>query len=160
MVSWTRRGRWRGAPAALAARSTAGTAAVALFALTIPVSELLARARSLGVPAIACELSMLMYRMIAVGLHRLRCQRLAQESRLGYVGFTRSMRSAAMLIVATFAGSVRHAERLNVGLGARGFDGTIPVLHDGADHSKPFLAATFAVLAGLIGISIATRALT
>lgn len=145
---------------ALAARSVAGTAAVALFALTIPMSELLARARKLGVPAIVCELSMLMYRMIAVGLHRLRWQRLAQESRLGYVGFRRSMRSAATLITATFTGSVRQAERLNVGLGARGFDGTIPVLHDGARHSRTFLTATVVVLGGLVALSLATSAFT
>lgn len=143
----------------LAARSVAGTAAVALFALTIPVSELLARARSCGVPAIACELLMLTYRMIAVSLHRLRWQRLAQESRLGYVGFKRSMASAAMLIVAAFMGSIRQAERLNVGLGARGFDGTIPVLHDGARHSRAFIVVALSVLVGLIALSMATRAL-
>jgi cobalt/nickel transport system permease protein len=147
-------------PAALtlAARSTAGTAAVALFALTVPVSELLARLRQIGLPPIACELAMLMYRMIAVGLRRLRWQRLAQESRLGYVGFRRSVQSAAMLIVATFAGSVRQAERLDIGLGARGFDGTLPVLTNGARHSGTFIMTTCAALAVVVTVSLAVGA--
>jgi cobalt/nickel transport system permease protein len=144
-------------PAALnlAGRSIAGTSAVAVFALTVPIPELLARLRQLGVPAIVCELSLLMYRMIAVGLHRLRQQRLAQASRLGYVGFRQSVASAAVLMSATFVGSLRQAERLQVGLAARGFDGTLFVLTEQARHCLPMIAMTLVVLLSIIGVSAA-----
>lgn len=142
-----------GGAVALASRSLAGTSAAVLLAMTVPMSELLARARRLGVPAVGCEIAMLMYRMIAVGLARLRWQRLAQESRLGYVGFVRSIHSAAALAVSTFVQSVSHAQRLTIGLGARNFDGTVPVLRDGAAHSRAFLAVTVAVLSAIVGCS-------
>ncbi len=94
----------------------------------------------------ACEVALLMYRMIAVGLDRLRWQRLSQESRLGYVGLGRSVRSAALLAVSTFVGSVGHAQRLTIGLGARNFEGDLPVLHDGAGHSPRFVVVSVAAL--------------
>ena len=136
-----------GAAASLAGRGVAGTAAAALLALTVPVPELIARARRAGVPAAACELAILMYRMIAVSLDRLRWQRMAQESRLGYDGVRCSVRSLAALAAAAFVGSVTHAQRLATGLGARGFDGTVWLLDDGARHSPRFLASAVSVLA-------------
>lgn len=141
------------AAVALAARSLAGTSAAVLVAMTVPVSELLARARRVGVPAVACEVALLMYRMIAVGLHRLRWQRLAQESRLGYVGFRRSIRSAAALALASLVGSVSHAQRLSIGLGARNFDGNLPVLDDGSRHSARFLALSVVSLVAIVAAS-------
>jgi cobalt/nickel transport system permease protein len=147
-------GRWPpirltelGAAAALAGRGIAGTAAAALLALTVPVPELLARARRVGVPAVVCEVAILMYRMIAVSLERLRWQRLAQENRLGYDGLRRSMRSVAALAAAAFVGSITHAQRLATGLGARGFDGTVWLLDDGAPHRPRFLAGAVSMLA-------------
>lgn len=134
----------------LAVRSAAGTSAAVLLAMTVPMSELLARARRLGVPAVACEVALLMYRMIAVGLHRLRWQRLAQESRLGYVGLRRSVRSAALLAASTFVGSVGHAQRLTIGLGARNFEGDLPVLHDAARHSARFIATSVAAIVAIV----------
>lgn len=139
-----------GAAVSLAARSLAGTSAAVLLAMTVPMSELLARARQLGVPAVGCEIAMLMYRMIAVGLARLRWQRLAQESRLGYVGFARSIHSAAALAVSTFIQSLSHGQRLTIGLGARNFDGTVPVLRDEATHSRSFLAVTVLSLVAIV----------
>jgi cobalt/nickel transport system permease protein len=144
-----------GDAATLAGRSAAGTASAALLAMTVPMSELLARARRIGVPAVACEIALLMYRMIAVGLHRLRWQRLSQESRLGYRGFNRSLRSAAALAVSSFVGSMSHAQRLTVGLGARNFDGTLRVLHDAGPHSVRFVIVSSAALAAVFLISFA-----
>jgi cobalt/nickel transport system permease protein len=141
--------------AGLAARSIAGTSAVVLLAMTVPITELLARARQIRIPAVACEIALLMYRMIAVGLDRLRWQRLAQESRLGYVGFARSVRSSAALAVSAFVGSVRHVQRLSVGLGARNFDGNVPVLHDAARHSAVFIATAVTVIGVIVAVSFA-----
>lgn len=134
----------------LAVRSAAGTSAAVLLAMTVPMSELLGRSRRVGVPAVACEVALLMYRMIAVGLDRLRWQRVAQESRLGYVGLRRSVRSAALLAVSTFVGSVGHAQRLTIGLGARNFEGDLPVLHDDARHSLRFIAVSVVAIVVIV----------
>jgi cobalt/nickel transport system permease protein len=138
----------------LASRAIAAGAAAVLLACTVPLPALLAWARRWRVPASVCELAMLMYRMVAVGLERARWQRLAQESRGGYLGVRRSVRSLGLLAAAAFVGSVGQAERLATGLAARGFDGTVHLLDDECPPSPAFVAASSAALGALVATAL------
>lgn len=140
---------------ALAGRAIAAGAAAVLLACTVSLPELLALARRWRVPAIACELAMLMYRMVAVGLERVRWQRLAQESRGGYLGVRRSVRSLGALAAAAFVGSIGQAERLATGLAARGFDGTVHLLSEHRRWSLAFLTVSSVALSVIVVVSLA-----
>jgi cobalt/nickel transport system permease protein len=139
----------------LAGRAIAAGAAAVLFACTVPLPALLARARRWRVPASVCELAMLMYRMVAVGLERARWQRLAQESRGGYLGVRRSVRSIGALAAAAFVGSIGQAERLATGLAARNFDGTVHLLDDECRPSPTFVVGSSVALGVLVAVAVA-----
>lgn len=139
---------------ALAGRAIAAGAAAVLLACTVSLPELLALARRWRVPATACELALLMYRMVAVGLERVRWQRLAQESRGGYLGVRRSVRSLGALAAAAFVGSIGQAERLATGLTARGFDGTVHLISEHRRRSLAFLTASSAALSAIVVVSL------
>jgi cobalt/nickel transport system permease protein len=138
----------------LLARGMAGAASLGLFAVLVPVPELLAQLRRIGVPAVVCELALLMYRIIAVTLGQMRSSRLSQVQRLGYDGFRNSTRSASLLMAGTASRTMHRAERLTVGLAARGFEGDLPMLSKGSRRSTPFELTTVALLVALATISL------
>jgi cobalt/nickel transport system permease protein len=141
----------------LLARGVAGAASLGLFAILVPVPELLAQLRRIGVPAVMCELALLMYRIIAVTLGQMRSSRLSQVQRLGYDGFRNSARSASLLMAGTASRTMHRAERLTAGLAARGFEGDLPMLSNGGQRSISFEVVTVAVLIALATISIAVK---
>jgi cobalt/nickel transport system permease protein len=139
----------------LALRGLAGAAALGLFALLIPIPELLARLRRIGVPAVVCELAMLMYRLIAVTLGEARIARQTQEHRFGYDGFGNSMRSSSLLIASTASRTMQRAERLTIGLAARGFEGELPMLTSASSRSRRFELGAAAMLVLITASSLA-----
>jgi cobalt/nickel transport system permease protein len=143
----------RAAPLAL--RGLAGAGALGLFALLIPIPELLARLRRIGVPAVVCEVAMLMYRLIAVTLGEARVARQTQEHRFGYDGFGNSMRSSSLLIASTASRTMQRAERLTIGLAARGFEGDLPMLTSASSRSRRFELAAGALLVLITVASLA-----
>jgi cobalt/nickel transport system permease protein len=143
----------------LLARGLAGAAALGLFAILVPVPELLARLRRLGVPAVVCELALLMYRIIAVTLGQMRSSRLSQVQRHGYDGFRNSARSASLLMAGTASRTMHRAERLTAGLAARGFEGDLPMLANGSVRSSLFELVSVGTLVAIATISVAARVL-
>jgi cobalt/nickel transport system permease protein len=141
----------------LVARGLAGAAALGLFAVLVPVPELLARLRRLGVPAVVCELALLMYRIIAVMLGQMRSSRLSQVQRHGYDGFRNSVRSASLLIAGTASRTMHRAERLTAGLASRGFEGDLPMLATGSVRSTLFELMSAAALAAIATVSVLAR---
>jgi cobalt/nickel transport system permease protein len=152
-------GGWSGA-LPLLARGLAGAAALGLFAILVPVPELLARLRRVGVPAVVCELAMLMYRIIAVMLGQMRSSRLSQVQRHGYDGFRNSARSASLLMAGTASRTMHRAERLSAGLAARGFEGDLPMLANGSVRSASFEVVSVGALVAIATISVAARVLS
>jgi cobalt/nickel transport system permease protein len=143
----------------LMARGLAGAATLGLFAVLVPVPELLARLRRLGVPAVVCELAMLMYRIIAVMLGQMKSSRLSQVQRHGYDGFRNSVRSASLLMAGTASRTMHRAERLTAGLAARGFEGDLPMLANGSARSTSFELVSVCTLVAIATISLVARVL-
>lgn len=79
----------------------------------------------------------------------------AQEARLGYANRKAAMRSASMGVSMLFLRSWDRARRLEEGLSGRGYEDTLRTLDPVLARSTAFLAGGIAVLAVLIGGSIA-----
>lgn len=93
--------------------------------LGIPIHRLFSLLARLGVPSFFLEFSMLLYRAI----FQLDASRstiaLAQKNRLGDMGFSNRFRSLGMLAGTLFLHSHRQASRLELGLAARGYTGSL-----------------------------------
>lgn len=128
-------------------RALAATACLALLALTTPLVDLLALLRRIGVPRVFLEIMLLTYRMIFVLADSAATGAQAQASRLGYTGFRQSCRSLGQLAAVLLQNALARARRLETGLGARGYEGDLPVLFRQPAVSVPAVMAS----AGVVG---------
>ncbi|GEO81258.1 cobalt ECF transporter T component CbiQ [Pararhodospirillum oryzae] len=125
VLAWSEEGAWNAA--FLAVRALAGTACLALLALTTPLPQVIGMLRRLGLPLVLADLVILTYRMVfLLGDSALTGMR-AQQARLGYEGFRGSLRSLAWLASGLLVRTVERARRLEGGLAARGLDETASV---------------------------------
>lgn len=114
-------GMWQAA--GLVVRSFAAVTCLVFLALTTPVSEIMAGARRIGVPADVAEIALLMYRFVFTLTDTARTMDAAQAARLGHVGFRRRLKSLGSLIANLLPRSFEKARRLEIGLAARGSNG-------------------------------------
>ncbi|WP_051013655.1 cobalt ECF transporter T component CbiQ [Pararhodospirillum photometricum] len=163
-LDWTAGGFWPqvhlipdglGSALLLGVRALAGTACLALLALTTPLLDLIRLLARLGLPPALIDITVLTYRLVfLLGDSALTGVR-AQSARLGHDGFHRSLRSLSWLGAGLLVRTMERARRLERGLAARGFDGALPPLARGpatrgADWSLAFglpLALAAAALA-------------
>ncbi len=125
------------------------------LSLTTPASELIPWLRRVGVPQAVLEIALLMYRLLFILAARAMAGRQAQEARLGYMSFGRSVRSLGLLTAALLSRSLARARRLEIGLAARGFQGELKVL------SKPrALSAMRLTTAGVTLVAVGIGGLT
>ena len=102
--------------------------AVYFLAFTTPMTDLCLALERLHVPRLFVELMELIYRFIFVlsdGAARIR---VAQASRLGYVGVRRSLDSAGTLAALVFLRAWKRGERVYAALESRGYDGRLATL--------------------------------
>jgi cobalt/nickel transport system permease protein len=137
-----------------AGHAVAGSASVFLLATTTPVSDLLGWARRRGLPEVVADLAGLIYRLLFVLLATTGELRAAQTARLGYATRRAAMRSAGMLTAAVLVRAWSRARRLEEGLAGRGLDGPMRVLDDERPSSRRFVAASVAVLTGVVAVSL------
>ncbi|MCS0636811.1 cobalt ECF transporter T component CbiQ [Streptomyces sp. LP05-1] len=135
-------------------RTSAASLGVLLFAFTTPVSDVLPRLVRAGVPAPVVDVALVMYRIGFLLLDTVARVRQAQAARLGLAGRAATWRSLAGLAATSFVRAFDRAARLQSGLAGRGYDGTLRVLVPRAEISRPFLAATGALLAGLVALTL------
>lgn len=138
----------------LAGRATAALLCLILFAATTPLADTLPRLERLGVPAAVVELAALVYRLLFLLLATATTVREAQAGRLGFRTWRTSYRSVAGQAGAIFVGAFDHARRLEQGLALRGYTGSLRVQVESRPVSGPFLAATAAVLAGVVSLTL------
>ncbi|MFG3496611.1 cobalt ECF transporter T component CbiQ [Streptomyces sp. NPDC047886] len=131
-------------------RTSAASLGVLLFAFTTPVSDLLPRLVRAGVPAPVVDVALVMYRISFLLLDAVVRIRQAQAARLGLAGRAAAWRSLAGLGATAFVRAFDRAARLQTGLAGRGYDGTLRVLVPEARVDRRFLAATAALLAGVV----------
>lgn len=98
------------------------------LSLNTPVTDLTMALERLHVPHLMVELMELIYRFIFVLAETAASIRVAQESRLGYQGFRRSLRSLGTLSSMVFLRAWRKAEGICTALDARGYTGSLTTL--------------------------------
>lgn len=145
-----------GATTALAVsiRALAATAALLLLAMTTPIADLLALLRAMRVPAPLVEMVLLVYRFVSLVAAVAEGMRIAQVSRLGYAGFSHSVRSAGLLAAVLLPRSLDRAQRLQLGLEARAYQGELRFLAHARRPSLRFIAAALALQALIAAASV------
>ncbi|MEV5983319.1 cobalt ECF transporter T component CbiQ [Streptomyces sp. NPDC052114] len=135
-------------------RTSAASLGVLLFAFTTPMSDLLPRLVKAGVPAPVVDVALVTYRMSFLLLDSMSRIRQAQAARLGHTTRAATWRSLAGLGATAFVRAFDRASRLQAGLAGRGYDGTLRVLVPEARISRPFVAASAALLVGLAALTL------
>lgn len=135
-----------------AARSLAAIGCLAFLALTTPLTDWAPLLRRIGVPAGVVELILLIYRLIFIFVERTLTGQRAQQARLGYSRFDRSLKSLGLLAGNVFQRGLAQARRLEIGLAARAYDGELRVLEPERALSWPCLALAMGGV-GLIGLA-------
>lgn len=133
-------------------RALAAMSCLAFLTLTTPLVDWVPLLRRVGIPAGIIELILLIYRLIFVFAERALTARRAQTARLGYTRLDRSLRSLGGLAGNLFQHSLHQAQRLEIGLAARGYHGELRVLTPDRPLSWPRLMTAIA-LVGLIGFA-------
>ncbi|MGE5477285.1 MAG: cobalt ECF transporter T component CbiQ [Bacteroidales bacterium] len=114
--------------AQLVLRALAAVAALLLLTVTTPASDLIQGLRRLGLPAEVAEVALTTYRLLFVLLDTAGAIHASQEARLGTTGWRRRIRSTGLLAGALLPRALDRAHRLELGLAARGFDGSLRTL--------------------------------
>ncbi|UQX03095.1 cobalt ECF transporter T component CbiQ [Streptomyces sp. RerS4] len=140
-------------------RTSAASLGVLLFAFTTPVSDVLPRLVRAGVPAPVVDVALVMYRIGFLLLDSMDRVRRAQAARLGQTSRAAVWRSLAGLAATSFVRAFDRAARLQEGLAGRGYDGALRVLVPEATLSWRFLAATAALLTGLVAGTLVLKEL-
>ena len=109
-------------------RSLAAVSCLTFLTLTTPTVDLVPLLRRLGVPQPVVEIMLLIYRLLFVFLERVASARRAQIARQGYRSFRHSLRSLGLLVSNLFQRSLERAQRIEIGLAARSFEGELQVL--------------------------------
>jgi len=130
----------------LALRAFAAIAAMLLLAVTTPASELVQGLRRLGLSAEVAEVALATYRFLFVLQDTATAINATQAARLGHVGWRRRIRSSGLLAASLLPRAMDRAHRLEQGLAARGFDGSLRTLSPRRPASLPRLALIAALL--------------
>lgn len=139
---------------AVLTRAAASVSCLLLLAVTTPTPDLVRGLRRLGLPADIAEMALLTWRFLFLLLDAAAAIRIAQDSRLGWDGWRRSIRSAGLLIAQLLPRAMERARRLEIGLAARGFDGSLRMLSSDPPVSAGFVATVLAGQALLAGASL------
>lgn len=135
---------------AVLGQSGAAVAALLLLTASTPVAALAQGLGRLGLPAELVELALATYRFIFVLTDTMARMHASQTARLGGDGWRRRIRSAGMLAAALMPRAMARAQALEVGLAARGFDGSLRTLA-AAPPLRPWRLAV--ILTGLAVIA-------
>lgn len=135
-------------------RALAATASLLLIILTTPVSECLGLLRKTRVPAAIVDVTLLVYRFTMVTAEVADRARMAQASRMGYVGFRRSLRSAGMLAASLLPRVFDKAARMETGLAARAYDGDLRVLPSRIVPSRRFALGSLSAQAFILAVTL------
>lgn len=135
-------------------RAAAALSCLLLLAVTTPAPDLVRGARRLGLSPEIAEMALLIWRFLFLLLDCAAAIRHAQDARLGWQGFRRSIRSLGLLVALLLPRALDRARRLENGLAARGFDGSLPMLSPRRPVSFRFIAAALGFQAAVLGIGL------
>jgi cobalt/nickel transport system permease protein len=135
-------------------RAAASVSALLLLAATTPAPDLVRGLRRLGLSPEIAEIMLLTWHFLFLLLDQANAIRTAQEARLGWFGPRRQIRSLGLLIAQLLPRAMDRARRLETGLAARGFHGSLPMISTSRPASAPVLALILGGLSLLAGVSL------
>ena len=133
-------------------------AAMYFLSLNTPMTDLVLALERLHMPRLFTELMELIYRFIFVLADAAGRIHTAQESRLGYAGFRRSIDSLGLLSSMVFLRAWKRGDRVWSALESRGYTGslkTLPQLYDRG--AGLYVAAALVLLAQLAVLALERR---
>ena len=128
-------------------RAVAGITVMMAFATSTPIPHLAQALRQIRIPDEICEIVVLIYRYAFLLLERMDTMWSAANSRLGFSGFKRSMKTIASIAVGIFTSSMNMAEKAQVSLECRGYRGYFPIWNRPQRAGVGWVAAAVAVFA-------------
>lgn len=131
----------------VALRSSACVGALLFLALTTPLSSILQLLQRMGLNAEISDIAMVMFRIIWVMLDCLNAGRQSLDSRLGYSGSRRLLKSNGMLLASLLPRVLARARRMETGLAARGYTGRLDFISIEKPSSRARLLGIGGVLA-------------
>jgi cobalt/nickel transport system permease protein len=134
------------ASAGVTLRSIAAMSGLLFLALTTPATDLVASMRRLGVPAEVTEIAMLTYRFLFLLADTARAMNAAQARRLGHSGIRSRIRCAGLVAANLLPRALDRARRMEIGLAARGWNGSLAVLSPERPVAPGGIAAVLATL--------------
>ena len=138
-------------------RTLGGTSSLFFIALTTPMIEIFSILKSLGLPDVLLELSMLIYRYIFVLMDQAMMINSAQTMRLGHASLKGSFNSFSMLAGVLFLRAWEQGERLMVAMDSRCYDGKLDVFQRRTPIMLRGMLAMVGYLAAVAAIAFLTR---
>lgn len=138
-------------------RAVSGITVMMAFATSTPIPHLSQALRQIKVPREVCEIVVLIYRYAFLLLERMGTMWSAAESRLGFSGFMRSMRTIASIAVGIFTSSMNLADKAQICLDCRGYRGYFPIYNRPPKAGAAWVLATVALFAGLVVLGRGTE---
>ncbi len=141
----------------IAMRSIAAISCFYFIALNTPMNSIFAFLQRRKVPQLLVDLMELIYRFIFIIWDEWKRIYTAQASRLGYRNLSSSMRSTGELVTMLFVNCLNRAERINLALESRGFNGSFGYLSDDAGAVKTIVPHGVALSLLLLAAEAAGR---
>ena len=138
-------------------RAVAGITVMMAFATSTPIPHLAQALRQIRIPDEICEIVVLIYRYAFLLLERMDTMWSAANSRLGFSGFKRSMKTIASIAVGIFTSSMNMADKAQVSLECRGYRGYFPIWNRPQKAGVGWVAAAVAVFALLYVLGMYTE---
>ena len=138
-------------------RAVAGITVMMAFATSTPIPHLAQALRQIRIPDEICEIVVLIYRYAFLLLERMDTMWSAANSRLGFSGFKRSMKTIASIAVGIFTSSMNMADKAQVSLECRGYRGYFPIWNRPQRAGVGWVAAAVVVFALLYVLGMYTE---
>jgi cobalt/nickel transport system permease protein len=130
-------------------RIIGGMSAVCFIALTTPMTDLFAVMRQCRIPEVVIDLAMIIYRTIFFLMDQVQQIHRAQVMRLGYSGWSESIKTFSMMCGAAFIASWDAGDDLIRAMDARCYDGKFALLGENRPvEVRPLAALVIFLLAG------------
>lgn len=127
------------------------------ISLNTPMNSIINFLKKIRIPMIIIELMELIYRFIFIIWEQAGRIHTAQNSRLGYLGFKRSLKSLGQLLSMVFIKSMNRVERIDIALESRGFNGNFEFLIEEEVSSKKIKCLSVLLILILIVIIVIER---
>lgn len=138
-------------------RAVSGITVMMAFATSTPIPHLSQALRQIRIPSEICEIIVLIYRYAFLLLERMDTMWSAAGSRMGFSGFMNSIKTVASIAVGIFTSSMNLADKAQVSLDCRGYQGYFPIYNRPAKAGVKWVLVTAAIFVALLVLGFGTE---